>query len=756
MSIPTRLQDKEYRFIKIIKNGKRPLEFWRKENKVYEWDDDELNQWIDESGNVGVLTGFGALLIIDVDDVETFTDKVSMPETFTVKSGRGENGMHMYYSCKNMGASKFKMFKDPVNKVDQIGSILTPGNFVVGPGSTHESGNTYDVVHDAPIAEIDWNELMTAIQPFKPGKAKAKKEEAKQERDNAIFEQIRAKVNIWDLYPELVPGDYSCLFHSPDEHPSMRIKPDGRFRCYADSCGRYGDVVDIVAFKEGVDKGRAIQLLKDHISGKHQLEEAERIDMTEVMCQPKTFGPIVKPTIKDEAEVLRMFLRGIRSVRNEEKGLLGEEVNAMTALLTMVSALSRQPLNLALLGTSGSGKTNTIYAVKQAIPEEWFKINGRDLDSDWSPTALKHAGQPYWDDETTMDTEPPDGRMLNVEHKIIILNDDGGHQMEFMRKIKPILSRDRFEVVYQTTQQVAGEWVSSQDKIRGYVVVIATSTTTKREAEMMGRFLTSSPQMPNAKDIMRFQDDIDGMPPDHAALKACHRYIEGLRPVNVIIPFRIAELWPDETYEQSHRHCSTLRGLVKAIALFFQGFRPRKDDNTIYATRGDVELASYIISPLIKAMNMNVSPNVFIIFERIKKKFKGEDFYKQKIMEWISNPDDDEKSIGRTSFKEDWKAMLNAGMFKHTKVEGRKHYWKIDTGPIDMKLSTKLVHKDGYDDTSGFDDTYFNDEVKKLLGHSKEDVVEEAMTLNTLMKEEATQRERPGDRKGGIFHRCSS
>ena len=173
MIIPKQLQTKEMRFIKLGSHGskfaKMPIEKkWTTDNN-YSFSDLKINK----RQNYGVATGFDNLLVIDFDDKE-FQDTIvdRLPETFTCRSG-GKRLYHMYYRVDKT----FKKF--PFISTKKQGLTLCDfqckGGQVVGPGSVHESGNKYDIVHDLPIADITHETLELAFGPhFKKMLTKAK------------------------------------------------------------------------------------------------------------------------------------------------------------------------------------------------------------------------------------------------------------------------------------------------------------------------------------------------------------------------------------------------------------------------------------------------------------------------------------------------------------------------------------------------------------------------------------------------------
>lgn len=130
-----------------------------------------LAGYLAEGHNYGILTGIGGLVVLDVDDIARLEslgilDKV--PETFTVKTGRG--GLHFYYICKDL--KQKIILEDPVLKDSEghplhLGELQALGQQVVGPGSRHPNGNFYEVIKDLPIASIAKTGLLQVLAPLK-------------------------------------------------------------------------------------------------------------------------------------------------------------------------------------------------------------------------------------------------------------------------------------------------------------------------------------------------------------------------------------------------------------------------------------------------------------------------------------------------------------------------------------------------------------------------------------------------------------
>jgi len=162
--IPERLKNPEFRFIKLRKREKIPIEKAWQSKKNYSFDDSALIEWLAEGGNCGIIGGYGGLLVVDFDDLSLYESMIPrLPDTFMVKTGSGK--YHVYFLCDDTASCKAGS-----GKIDVQGK----GKQVVVPGSIHPNGEPYEVFKDVPIARIERSVLNSILDP--------KKEELKQEK----------------------------------------------------------------------------------------------------------------------------------------------------------------------------------------------------------------------------------------------------------------------------------------------------------------------------------------------------------------------------------------------------------------------------------------------------------------------------------------------------------------------------------------------------------------------------------------------
>lgn len=192
MQIPEKLKIKGIKFVLLERGGKKPFQKeWQ--NKLIEYDNEELINHIRNGGNYGVMGGgTQQLIIIDFDNQEV-QDKVVplLTPTFTVKTGSGK--LHKYFFTDK--TDSFKIFDEQMNT---LADIQGEGKQVVGAGSIHPNGNEYLVFDDREIAFIPYSEIQALMMQYdkKPQKEKKIYDKPKVELEDSFLEKIKTEVSI--------------------------------------------------------------------------------------------------------------------------------------------------------------------------------------------------------------------------------------------------------------------------------------------------------------------------------------------------------------------------------------------------------------------------------------------------------------------------------------------------------------------------------------------------------------------------------
>lgn len=158
--IPEELRNDKFRFLRIADNDKKAIDKGWNDTANYTYNDPALLKHLENGGNYGIVCGIGGLVVwdIDIDDEKLLDDlKAKLGEhntpTFAVKTGKSK-GLHFYYICDNLaeynGKAVINLELDGVH----VGEIRIRNCYVIGPGSVHPNGKTYNVVGGGPISTV--------------------------------------------------------------------------------------------------------------------------------------------------------------------------------------------------------------------------------------------------------------------------------------------------------------------------------------------------------------------------------------------------------------------------------------------------------------------------------------------------------------------------------------------------------------------------------------------------------------------------
>jgi P4 family phage/plasmid primase-like protien len=182
--IPEQLWNDDFRFLKLRPRGKEPTGDsigWQKNN--YQYLDLEFQQHIANGGNYGVIGGYGNLILIDSDSEEINKIAENMPETFTVKTGNPQPYKKHYFYIADKPIKPIRLTAD---KLGDLGDVRSVGQYVVGAGSIHPSGEEYRVEKDIPITHITEAEIREIFKTY------IEKDSATEFKEYPIDTKIRA------------------------------------------------------------------------------------------------------------------------------------------------------------------------------------------------------------------------------------------------------------------------------------------------------------------------------------------------------------------------------------------------------------------------------------------------------------------------------------------------------------------------------------------------------------------------------------
>lgn len=165
--------------LRLKKNGKAPL-------VAGAFDGEDINliqSWVQEGGNVGVLTGSASgIAVIDIDNhngvdglgnLKNFLEMydITLPKTQVIKTPSG--GLHYYFKLdEKYNDTQFIQNHSQLEGVD----FQTHGRYVVAPPS-QINGKYYEVVRDVELAELPekWLEMFTDKTITKKNKKRERK-----------------------------------------------------------------------------------------------------------------------------------------------------------------------------------------------------------------------------------------------------------------------------------------------------------------------------------------------------------------------------------------------------------------------------------------------------------------------------------------------------------------------------------------------------------------------------------------------------
>lgn len=165
--------------LRLKKNGKAPLVAGAFDGEYFNL----IQAWVQEGGNVGILTGSAnGIAVIDIDNhngvdglgnLKDFLDTydITLPKTKVVKTPSG--GLHYYFKLdEKYNDTQFIQNHPQLKGVD----FQTHGRYVVAPPSQID-GKYYGVVRDVEMVELPekWLEMFTDKTITKKNKKRERK-----------------------------------------------------------------------------------------------------------------------------------------------------------------------------------------------------------------------------------------------------------------------------------------------------------------------------------------------------------------------------------------------------------------------------------------------------------------------------------------------------------------------------------------------------------------------------------------------------
>lgn len=240
--IPLQLMDMN--FCRIKKGTKKPFEKeWTNKHYTYE----QISKYFPKE-NYGVLTGINSFGVCDDDTSDKKLISIlekNFGDSFEVRK-------HYYLKLTGWDGTKI-IFYDKEGL--HLGELQGKGQQVVGAGSIHPSGETYNIIKNVPIKEIDFNLFLEVMQEYIPKSiSQIIKEFKKSEWKGDDIKQIPlSSIISFGGLLDMGSGNYqgSHPQHGSTTGMNFRINTSKNiWHCFR--CGSGGGPAELIAVMEGI------------------------------------------------------------------------------------------------------------------------------------------------------------------------------------------------------------------------------------------------------------------------------------------------------------------------------------------------------------------------------------------------------------------------------------------------------------------------------------------------------------------------
>lgn len=309
-------------------------------------------------------------------------------------------------------------------------------------------------------------------------------------------------------------------------------------------------------------------------------------DAIRANAQPKSKAPVLDAGQEKAAlELLQAPDLIARIVADMERcGVVGEANNLLAGYLAAVSRKLDTPLAILIQSSSAAGKSSLMDAVLAMVPEE-----ERVQYSAMTGQSLFYLGE------------------TDMQHKILaIAEEEGVRQAGYALKL--LQSDGELTMASTGKDDVSGNLVTKQYKVKGPVMLMMTTTAIDIDEELMNRCLVlsvnESREQTKAIHVrQRMKQTLEGLlaANEKEAITALHQNAQRLlKPVLVVNPYADKLTFLDDKTRTRRDHMKYLT-LIRAIALLHQHQRPVKTVEHrgrvlayIEATKDDIALANRI------------------------------------------------------------------------------------------------------------------------------------------------------------------
>jgi DNA primase len=328
----------------------------------------------------------------------------------------------------------------------------------------------------------------------------------------------------------------------------------------------------------------------------------------------KTTPKPKQPNLENTIDILKQnnLLQEINKLI-EQSGIVGEANSRLLLFIIASSYKTKQPLHAIVQGSSGSGKTHLISKIADLIPQEDVLRFTRITES-----SLYNWGE------------------YDLVNKLLIIEDLDGLKEEALFAMRELISNQKLSSSVSIKDK-KGNIKSVKKEVKG--VFSSLSATTKGdlyEDNMSRSFLLAVDESQDQTDkIINYQNKrIAGEINENNQEKAkeqLQKILRALKVEEVQNPYATQIQLPENVHKK-RRLNEMFQSIIKQITIINQ-YQRRTQNNKLITEITDVEEAVEILfeSIILKIDELDGSLRQF--FERLKKKFKTDDFTRFEAME---------------------------------------------------------------------------------------------------------------------------
>lgn len=298
-----------------------------------------------------------------------------------------------------------------------------------------------------------------------------------------------------------------------------------------------------------------------------------------------------------------------------------DNVNKIITFLAMLSAYTEDnQFNVSFRAPSTTGKSYIPMEISNLFPEEDLEIIGYA-----SPTSFFHeSGE--WDDENKC-------IRVNLEKKILIFLDQPHDDL--LRRIRPLLSHDRKEIVCKITDKSEKRGQRTKKAVLvGYPSVIFCTAKMTSDEQESTRSIVLSPETSREKIrkalYLKGQKEGDRLSYkiwliEDGRKRKLKKRIEMIKAERISIIDvknhenvidRFIQKYPN-TKPRHQRDLGRLFSIIKGLALFNLWYRERDKEGKLLANDEDIDNAFMLYDQIAKSQELGIPPYIYTIFKEI-------------------------------------------------------------------------------------------------------------------------------------------